>query len=124
MGLLNARESSNNYTMKSLYIVAVFLALLSCSNDKTLKISKEEYGKKWPFSVDEIEIYCSGYKEIYCRSNDGRIYALNGAAKGASANNPAISKVDDIWLNDPEFEGLKLPYAQFITEGLKLCEEN
>lgn len=110
--------------MRKIYTLAILLTLLSsCANDNTLKYSKEEFGKKWPFSVDEIEVYCDGYKEIYCKASDGKIYALNGSAKTASKDNPNVSKIENIWLDDPEFEGLKIPYVQFITEGLKLCKD-
>lgn len=52
--------------------------------------------REWPFSVNEIEVYCSGYKEIYGQTNNGKIYALNGSAKDASHNDPSISKVEEI----------------------------
>ncbi len=61
----------------------------------------------WPFAVDEIEVYCTGYK----------------GAKGISQNDPSISKIEEIWLDDPEHAGLKLYYTDFITEGLQLCED-
>ncbi|WP_291134417.1 DUF2511 domain-containing protein [Flavobacterium sp. UBA7663] len=110
--------------MKKFYLLSILTLLISCSkNENVLRFSKQDYGKEWPFSVDEIEVYCSGYKEIYCKTNDGKIYALNGSAKGASRDNPTINKVEEIWLDNPEFEGLKIPYAQFITEGLKLCDD-
>lgn len=109
--------------MKKIYILLLLILTISCSNDNTLKFEKSDFARKWPFSVDEIEVYCSGYKEIYCKTNDGKVYALNGSAKSASKDDLSISKVEEIWLDNPEFEGLKIPYSDFITEGLKLCEE-
>jgi len=109
--------------MKKFCLLLLTAFIISCANENTLKFKKENYGKRWPFSVDEIEVYCAGYKEIYCKANDGKTYALNGSAKGASRDNPEISKVEDIWLDDPEFDGLKIPYSDFIGEGLKLCED-
>lgn len=98
--------------------------MLSCSNNNnTLRFNKQNYGQEWPFKVDEIEIYCAGYKEIYGKTNDGKIYALNGSAKGASRDNLSINNIEEIWLEDPNFAGLKIPYSYFITEGLKLCED-
>ncbi|AQX05281.1 hypothetical protein ATB99_02630 [Elizabethkingia meningoseptica] len=112
--------------MKTLYYSLLFLVFtVSCttsSQHNVLKFTKLEYGEKWPFSVEEIEVYCSGYKEIYCKADNGKIYALNGSAKGASRNNPAISKIEEIWLDDPNWAGLKIPYGDFITKGLELCE--
>lgn len=109
--------------MRYILFSILLTILVSCSgDDKVLKFTKEEYGEKWPFSVNEIEVFCNGYKEIYCKAHNGKVYALNGSAKSASAKNPDISKVEEIWLDDPNFEGLKIPYADFITLGLKICE--
>lgn len=108
--------------MRKIYFLLLLILITSCSSDNTLVFKKIDYGKKWPFSVNEIEVYCSGYQEIYCKTNDGKIYPLNGSAKGASKDNPSVNRVEEIWLDDPKSEGLKIPYSQFITEGLKLCE--
>jgi hypothetical protein len=108
--------------MKTIHLIFLIATLVSCSNDDTLKFNKDEFGKEWPFSVNKIEVYCVGYKEIYCRADNGKTYALNGSAKTASSDDLSISKVEEIWLDDPEFNGLKIPYTQFVTEGLKLCE--
>jgi len=110
--------------MKKLHLLFILFLFLSCTNtpQNTLKFTKQGYIGEWPFSVDEIEVYCSGYKEIYCKASNGKVYALNGSAKGASQNNASISKVEEIWLDDPKWARLKIPYSDFITEGLKLCE--
>lgn len=110
--------------MKRLYFLSFIFLVLSCNGteQKTLKFTKEDYNGKWPFSVTKIEVYCSGYSEIYCKADNGKTYALNGSAKGASHNNPSISKVEEIWLDDPDFLGLKISYGDFITQGLTLCE--
>lgn len=111
--------------MKTLYYLSFLLLIVSCSSPvpkKTLKFSREDYVGKWPFSVNEIEVYCSGYKEIYCTASNGKTYALNGSAKGASHDDPTVSKVEEIWLDDPDWAGLKISYSDFITEGLNLCE--
>lgn len=111
--------------MKNFTLFSVLFLILSCSaptQRNTLKFNKQDYIGEWPFSVNEIEVYCSGYKEIYGRTNNGKIYALNGSAKGASHNDPSISKVEEIWLDDPKWAGLKISYGDFITQGLTICE--
>ncbi|WP_312824878.1 DUF2511 domain-containing protein [Epilithonimonas sp.] len=111
--------------MKNLCLFTVLFLIFSCnspSSINTLKFSKHDYIGEWPFAIDEIEVYCSGYKEIYGRTNNGKIYALNGSAKGASHNDTSISKIEEIWLDDPKWAVLKISYGDFITQGLKLCE--
>lgn len=110
--------------MKKICLLSILLLVFSCTETtrNTLKFAKQEYGKKWPFAVDEMEVYCSGYAEIYGKASNGKTYALNGAAKGASNDNHSISKVEEIWLDDPDWEGLKISYGDFISKGLTLCE--
>ncbi|WP_228425182.1 hypothetical protein [Chryseobacterium jejuense] len=65
--------------MKTFYYLLLLLITISCSSPTqrpTLKFTKEEYPGKWPFSVNEIEVYCSGYKEIYCEASNGKVYTL------------------------------------------------
>ncbi|GEJ47597.1 DUF2511 domain-containing protein [Chryseobacterium sp. RRHN12] len=111
--------------MKNLVLLSILSLILSCSapaTKNTLKFTKQDYIGEWPFSVNEIEVYCSGYKEIYGRTSNGKVYAMNGSAKGASHNDTSISKIEEIWLDDPKWAGLKISYGDFITQGLTLCE--
>jgi hypothetical protein len=109
--------------MKNIIVCSLLLVLYSCSDTtKGITFSKSSFDGTWPFSVEEVEVYCSGYKEIYCRDVAGKIYALNGSAKSASKDDKTMSKVEEIWLDNPEYPGLKIPYSEFITQGLELCE--
>lgn len=112
--------------MKQLLILTCLSVLLfACTNTtqrNSIVFKKNEYLGEWPFSVDEIEVFCNGYKEIYCTASNGKTYALNGSAKGISTNDMSINKVEEIWLDDPKYPGLKIPYTDFISQGLTLCE--
>ncbi|SHG08629.1 DUF2511 domain-containing protein [Chryseobacterium vrystaatense] len=110
--------------MKNLILFSIFILIFSCNSPQagnTLTFTKQNYIGEWPFSVNELEVYCSGYKEIYGRASNGKVYALNGSAKGASHNDPSISKIEEIWLDDPNWKGLKISYGDFVTQGLTLC---
>jgi len=109
--------------MRKIILIATLLCLFTSCSNNNLKFKKEDYENNWPFSVDEIEVYWAGYKEIYCKDNAGKIYALNGSAKSASRNNSSVTDVSEIWLDNPEFPGTKIPYSDFIDRGLQLCEE-
>ena len=39
-----------------------------------------------------------------------------------SQNDPSISKVKKIRLDDPKWAGIKISYGDFITQGLTICE--
>lgn len=108
---------------KIICLLTISIVMISCSNNEnTLKFKKSDFEGEWPFSVEEIEVYCEGYKEIYCKASNGKIYPLNGSAKSASRDNYKISDIQEIWLDNPEYEGLKISYSTFIEKGLKLCE--
>ena len=109
---------------KYIFITILFAVIISCTNNKTRTFKKSDYGKNWPYSVNEIEVYCEGYKEIYFKADNGKTYPLNGTAKGVSKNNFKISNIDEIWLANPDLPGTKIPYPQeFINDGLLLCPE-
>jgi len=115
--------------IRKIIFFALSVFVISCSDEvstserpvDTLRFKKSDYGAQWPFSVNEIEVYCAGYKEIYCRAENGKTYPLNGSAKSASKVNPSITEIDEILLEHPDLPGAKIPYAQFIEEGLQLC---
>lgn len=110
--------------MKKIYFLSVMFLVLSCTGTtrNTLQFTKQDYPGEWPFAVDEMEVYCSGYSEIYGKASNGKVYALNGSAKGVSYHDPSVSKIEEIWLDDPSWPGLKISYGDFITKGLELCE--
>lgn len=110
--------------MKNFILIGILAFLYGCSSDKkTIRFNKEDYSGRWPFSVNEIEVYCDGYKEIYMKASNGTIYALNGSAKSVSQNNSKIKDVGDVWLDNPDLPGTKIPYSDFIQKGLELCED-
>jgi hypothetical protein len=113
----------SNFRIKILLFLAISVIFLSCETSKTLKFKKIDYGVEWPYSVNEIEIYCNGYDELYFKADNGKTYPLNGTAKGSSRSNSEISDIQEIWLDNPNLIGTKIPYPQeFITKGLSLCE--
>lgn len=110
---------------KSTYFKFLFLltfALLTSCSENTTKFTKDTFSGQWPFSVNEVEVFCKPHSEVYCRTEDGTVYALNGSAKSAARNNSEVRDVEAIWLDNPDIPGTKIPYSDFISEGLKLCE--
>lgn len=85
----------------------------------------EDYGDMWPFSVKEIEVFCHGYKQIYFRS-EGKIYALNGSARSAVQNGRnELNAIDmeEVWLDNPELDGTKIPLLPgIISNALENCK--
>jgi hypothetical protein len=84
------------------------------------KITKQEFGDKWPFTVDEGILACKGtssFGEVTFTAN-GKTYAVNGAARGTKKYIPA----DEIWADNPSpLGGPKKDIGPIIERGLKLC---
>ncbi|RYJ44542.1 DUF2511 domain-containing protein [Flavobacterium beibuense] len=110
-----------NFTYFKILLLVSFAFLTSCS-ENTTKFTKNTFSGQWPFSVNEVEVFCRPYKEVYCKTEDGTIYALNGSAKSASRDDSKVKEIENIWLDNPQIPGTKIPYSDFISEGLKLCE--
>lgn len=108
-------------------------------------ISKEQFGKKWPLTVDKGIVKCLqiGNGAVVFESG-GKTYAVNGTAKGF-ANKHGFHPIEEIWLTDPEFQKMakeiaesekkpieevikamgtppKLDISPVLNAGVKLCK--
>ena len=86
-----------------------------------VKITKQEFGDKWPFTVDEGVLACKGsggIGEVTFRV-EGRTYAVNGNAKATNNYLPLM----EIWADAPSIPGAKKGNVMPIIErGLQLCQ--
>lgn len=113
---------------KFLIITTAFF-LTSCFGDgpRGVVFKKADYGDKWPFSVDEIDVFCAGLakSEIYFQANN-KIYALNGDAQTMAENRKSAETFDtfkDVWLDDPKYPGSKIVVPlEFIKKAFEKCE--
>ena len=83
------------------------------------KISKQEFGNDWPFTVDEGILACKGsggVGEVVFTAN-GASYAVNGVAKGTKKYRP----IEEVWAENPTVPGTKKNIGPIIERGLKLC---
>ena len=83
-------------------------------------ITKEMFGDKWPFTVDEGAVFCKGNSIWF--GHKGKFYALNGTAK-AQFGYPFP---DEIWRADPNPEmakyGLKIPTTAIDEKARSQCK--
>jgi hypothetical protein len=85
-----------------------------------VRITKQEFGTKWPFTVDEGTLACKGkssFGEVIFTAN-GKTYAINGTAKGTKK----YLSIDEIWADNPSVSGVKKDIGPIIERGLKLCQ--
>lgn len=86
-------------------------------------ISLEEYGRKWPLTIQQGHLNCRSRtiaryeKKDVTITLDGKTWALNGSARGSGDFLP----LEDIWRDNPEIEGAKMSVGDIIGRGLRLC---
>lgn len=101
------------------------------------KVTRTQYGDKWPFTVEEGYIDCVEYKGVVFRTSQG-VYALNGQAKSMRdskgerlfKDDMEIRAIDEKQTKDLMAAGLPREKAtvyimmpDFIAHGLKMCED-
>jgi hypothetical protein len=103
--------------------LAAVLGSCSTSNDEPAgqEVSRSDYGKNWPLTVESGRLACEGSNGIgeATITVDATSYALNGLAK----QNPDNADIRPIWADDPELgSGLKKDIGFLIDDALKLCD--
>jgi hypothetical protein len=109
-------------TTLSLIVVSI-LTLTSCSSsgdetnvnletntDNTIQeISIEDFGEKWPFTVDKGVLKCDGAAVTF--SVEGKVYPVNGVA-----SQKTVYQLEDIWAYDDKM------IQEFIDAGMNEAE--
>lgn len=95
----------------------------SLANEPGLIVSTE-YGEDWPLSVEyglaSCETRAVAGRQLQLaifEDPSGREYAVNGHA---AAHLP-LANIDQIWLDDPHVEGLKISIEPVIERALEQC---
>ena len=109
-------------------LLLVSVLFTSCGDEDAggVTFKKADYGDKWPFSVDEINVYCAGLakNEIYFKAG-GKTYALNGKAQQAAESRRStetFDTVNDVLLDDPQYPGSKMAVpSEFIDKAFEKC---
>lgn len=109
---------SKDYKKKStpiIFGIILIATLWACAGESTT-ITEKEYGENWPFTVSSGSLECRRAHDVVLVS-DGKVYALNGKARG----NKSYRDFNEIWRDNPEFPGSKVPLGDIISRGSELC---
>lgn len=104
------------------FITALSVALLSaCSKApeyKTIEITSEQFGDKWPLTLNKGTLHCEPATRIVFTAPDGQKYGVNGSAAQDYISILEITK-------DTENLGYKFKMNSeiLIEEGMKLCQK-
>jgi hypothetical protein len=98
--------------------------LAGCSEDDpvtpgpTLRVERNDYGKRWPLTVDSGVLRCTD-GAVTLQTEDGKVYALNAPARRAELGR----QVAEVWADDPEAPGSKKEIGLLVAAGLSLCRQ-
>lgn len=113
--------------MKPFLSIIVLLSIISfginAQSVKSKKVSKSEFGKKWPLTANEGVIKCIDGIYVVFTAPDGKSYAVNGTALSKNTmKKRGWLDVWNIWKDDPELRGAKINISSLLNSGLVLCK--
>jgi hypothetical protein len=88
----------------------------------SLSVSRTEFGKDWPLTVDRGTLSCDGSGVIFT-TGEGDEYGVNGTAKGLG-----YPEIDPIWKENDSYDlpgdgpPLRVDISPLIDRGLELCQ--
>lgn len=102
-------------------MIPILLALAGCGGEKTETVSQTEYGVKWPFTVEKVDLLChDGPPSALVKTEDGKLYALNGSARSRASKNGWL---DGRSITKPNagLPGTTMDYSEITARAMKLC---
>ncbi|MBK3461651.1 DUF2511 domain-containing protein [Pseudomonas haemolytica] len=102
-------------------IIPSLLAVTAFAGEKIETVTQGEYGANWPFTVEKVDLLCQeGPPSALVRTEDGKIYALNGSARSKASKNGWLDG-QSITKPDVSFPGIKMDYSEITVRAMKLC---
>lgn len=95
----------------------------SLESNAERKITKQEFGQNWPFTLNEGILKCIDGGVVFIAN--GKTYAVNGLAKGQGKSR-GYSDVEEIWAIDSTLTDanntIRIGIQSVLDEGLKMCK--
>ncbi|MBJ7220619.1 MULTISPECIES: YebY family protein [unclassified Brenneria] len=112
--------------MKKLLLSLVFasLSVNAVAAAKLANISRLQYGEKWAFTREEVQLICRPGNALYALHTGTLMqYPLNDIATAQmKAGLVNAQPIDAIWLDDPANPGQKKSLQPFIERAEQLCD--
>lgn len=112
--------------MRHLFAAILLFAMPLASLAASISVSREQFKDGWPLTVTSGTLKCelvpgSPKMHLVTFSSGGKVYALNGIARG-HAKKRGWLEVRPIWKDNPEIPGTKISIGPLIDHGLALCK--
>ncbi|MDX5626637.1 MULTISPECIES: YebY family protein [unclassified Brenneria] len=107
-----------------LSLILVFVSVNAFAVAKLANISRLQYGDKWAFTREEVQLICRPGKALYALHTGTLMqYPLNDVATAQmKAGLVNAQPIDAIWLDDPANPGHKKSLQPFVERAEQLCD--
>lgn len=107
---------------RSLVVVVVLLAAQYASAMEIITLSKFQYGKRWAFTKEEMQLMCRPDHALCALNMSTLMQPLNEKAEQQrKAGHVHAQPIEVILLDDPDRPGQKMSIAPFIERAQQLC---
>lgn len=111
-------EAAHQTLLSRLSVLLLLLtAINGCSYSTNMKISREDLGDAWPFTVNSGVIACNHPSSEIVFFTSEKIYAVDDVAKRMKR----YADVREILRDQPSVAGSKGDIAPILQRGRKLC---
>ncbi|MCK8640473.1 YebY family protein [Acinetobacter schindleri] len=107
--------------MKKILTAVCAVLLSACSSTpeyKTIEVTADQFGDKWPLTVDKGTLHCEPPTRIVFTAPDGQKYGVNGSAANDYITILEITKEHTVDIGTT----FKMDPSVLIEEGMKLCQ--
>ncbi|MEL4885673.1 YebY family protein [Pectobacterium betavasculorum] len=113
--------------MMNKFLLSIVFASLSANAfaaAKLANISRLEYGDRWAFTREEVQLICRPGNALYALHTGTLMqYPLNDVAiEQMKSGRVSAQPIDVIWLDDPKHPGQKKSLQPFIDRAEQLCQ--
>ena len=114
-----ANEAAHQTLLSRLSVFLLFLTatVSGCSYSTNMKISRDDLGDRWPFTVNSGVIACNHPSSAVVFFTNEKIYAVNGVAKGQKR----YADVREILRDHPFVAGSQVDIGPILERGRNLC---
>lgn len=98
------------------------LVLAACGGNEPAGtvVFQREFGDKWPFTVDEVELLCVFPAHALAKTPDGKLYALSGSARSRAEEQGWLDGYE-ITKPHPEMPKIKMDYSELVEIAQAPC---
>ncbi|MBC3943814.1 DUF2511 domain-containing protein [Erwinia persicina] len=107
-----------------LLAIALVFSVHAAAKDNSDAVFKKDVGEEWPVKFDRAVLTClPGGGVFVINPLTDTYYPLNGTAHSmAKAGKIKVGNLNSVWLDNPDYAGVKKSISPLLDKGLELCD--